>query len=55
MDGRRRTVTMDISDDSTTAVVDVADDTLHSTFVDEAFVPGGRDGAHTHDNGLRFV
>lgn len=34
---------MDVSDDWTTDVVDVADDTPHGTFEEEVFVLGGRD------------
>lgn len=50
MDGWRITVMMNVTDDSTTDVVDVADDTPHSTFDDEVFVPDGRDrGPHTRN------
>lgn len=53
MDGWRKTV--DVSDDLTTYVVDVADETLYNTFDDKVFVTGGRDGARTPDFGRQFV
>lgn len=47
MDGWRRTAAMDVSDDSTTDVVDEIDDTRY--FDDEVFIPGDRDGVRTRE------
>lgn len=48
--GWRRTAAMDVSDNSTTDVVDVVDDTPRSAFDDDIFVPGG----HTIDRDHRW-